>query len=103
MCLASLFFSGISTIVFFAVTGGRVPAYLGCSGSIASVILSISGYNYASTSELNSNISQVQGALLILSIAYATVAVFVIFFGCKWLEFFMPPSKFLFIGLFPLC
>lgn len=93
MFVASLFFSGVSTIVFFVVTGGRVPAYLGCSGSIASVILSITGYHYTSSSGLNPNISQVQGALLILSLIYASVAVIVMIFGYKWLEFLMPPSK----------
>ncbi|GAA5805213.1 hypothetical protein HPULCUR_010727 [Helicostylum pulchrum] len=87
----SLFFSGLSTIVFFIVTGGRVPAYLGCSGSATSIILSITGYDHNSSSGLNPNTSQVQGALLILSISYAIVAVIVIIFGYTWLEFFMPP------------
>lgn len=81
--------------MFFVVTGGRVPAYLGCSGSIASVILTITDYHYTSSSGLNQNISQVQGALFVLSLAYIAIAVFVMFFGYKWLEFFMPPSRFL--------
>ncbi|KAI8085396.1 Xanthine/uracil/vitamin C permease [Thamnidium elegans] len=89
--LPSLFFSGLSTIVFFIVTGGRVPAYLGCSGSATSIILSITGYDYTSSSGLNPNTSQVQGAMLILSILYTIVAVIVIIFGYAWLEFLMPP------------
>jgi xanthine/uracil permease len=90
---ASLFFSGVSTIIFFIVTGGRVPSYLGCSGSFASIILTISNYTYTPTSGMNTNIGNVQGAIFILSLTYAAVALFVMIFSYKWLEFFMPPSK----------
>jgi putative pyrimidine permease RutG len=80
-------------VVFFIVTGGRIPSYLGCSGSVTSVILSVTGYQYTSTSGLNPNISLVQGALLILSLVYVFVAIIVMFFGYKWLELVMPPGK----------
>ncbi|KAF1804953.1 Xanthine/uracil/vitamin C permease, partial [Mucor lusitanicus] len=89
--LPSLFFSGVSTLIFFIVTGGRVPSYLGCSGSFVSIILTISNYTSTSNSEMNTNTAAVQGAILVLSLAYAVVALVVIVFGCKWLEFFMPP------------
>ncbi|KAL9559166.1 hypothetical protein MBANPS3_000570 [Mucor bainieri] len=89
----SLFFSGVATMLFFIVTGGRVPSYLGCSGSFVSIILTISNYTTtnASNSEMNTNTASVQGAILVLSLTYAAVAIVVMVFGYKWLEFFMPP------------
>lgn len=75
------------------MTGGRVPAYLGCSGSVTSTVLAITGYQYSSTSGLNPNIFLVQGALLVLSLTYATVSLIVMKFGYKWIEFLMPPGK----------
>lgn len=80
-------------MVFFIVTGGRVPSYLGCSGSFVSIILTISNYSSTSSSEINTNTATVQGAILVLSLTYAAVAVIVMVFGYTWLEFFMPPSK----------
>lgn len=80
-------------MVFFIVTGGRVPSYLGCSGSFVSIILTISSYTSTSNSEMNTNTATVQGAILVLSLTYAAVAASVMMFGYTWLEFFMPPSK----------
>jgi xanthine/uracil permease len=91
--LATIFFSGLATIVFFIITGGRVPSYLGCSGSAVSVILTATGYQYQNSTGLNPNIHLVQGALLILSLVYAFVATLVMLFGYRWLEFVMPPGK----------
>lgn len=90
---ASLFFSGVSTMIFFIVTGGRVPSYLGCSGSFVSIILTISNYASTSNLEMNTNTATVQGAIFVLSLTYAAIALVVMVFGYKWLEFFMPPSK----------
>ncbi|GAN06300.1 pyrimidine permease [Mucor ambiguus] len=75
------------------ITGGRVPSYLGCSGSFVSIILTISNYTSTSNSEMNTNTATVQGAILVLSLAYAAVAIAVMVFGYKWLEFFMPPMS----------
>jgi hypothetical protein len=80
-------------MIFFIVTGGRVPSYLGCSGSIFSVVLSVTGYQYTENNPgLNSNIAPAQGAILILSLCYILVAVLVMVFGYQWLEYFMPPG-----------
>ncbi|KAI8638068.1 permease family-domain-containing protein [Parasitella parasitica] len=87
----SLFFSGLSTVIFFIVTGGRVPSYLGCSGSFVSIILTISNYTSTPNSGMNTNTASVQGAIFVLSLAYATVALVVMMFGYSWLEFVMPP------------
>lgn len=94
LCIASLFFSGVATMIFFIVTGGRVPSYLGCSGSIFSVVLSVTGYKYTENNMgLNSNIAPAQGAILVLSLSYIAVALLVMILGYRWLEFLMPPGN----------
>src|SRR5580698_10977849 len=40
----ALFFSGVGTLIFFAVVAGRVPSYLGSSGSFVAVVIAVSGY-----------------------------------------------------------
>jgi putative pyrimidine permease RutG len=38
-----VFFSGVATLIFLAVTGGRVPSYLGSSFSFIGPILAVQG------------------------------------------------------------
>src|SRR5579863_215250 len=40
----AIFFSGIATLIFFAITGGRVPSYLGSSFSFIAVVIAATGY-----------------------------------------------------------
>lgn len=74
------------------VTGGRVPAYLGSSGSTTSAILSITGFVYGN-GNLNSNTSLAQGAIVILGLAYIGFSLLVFIFGHSWISFLMPPGK----------
>ena len=37
----ALFFSGIGTLIFFVVVGGRVPSYLGSSFSFIAVVIAV--------------------------------------------------------------
>ncbi|KAI8145516.1 permease family-domain-containing protein [Fennellomyces sp. T-0311] len=88
----SLFFSGISTFIFFICTGGRVPSYLGSSGSVISAVVAATGYNAAtSTTGMNENIPVAQGGIIVLAIVYIFISLLVILFGYKWVEFLMPP------------
>ncbi len=41
----ALLFSGIGTLVFFAVVAGRVPSYLGSSFSFITVVVAASAYS----------------------------------------------------------
>ena len=40
----ALLFSGIGTLIFFAVVAGRVPSYLGSSFSFIAVVIGATGY-----------------------------------------------------------
>jgi putative pyrimidine permease RutG len=41
----ALFFSGIGTLIFFVIAGGRVPSYLGSSFSFIAVVIATSSYS----------------------------------------------------------
>ena len=41
----ALFFSGVGTLIFFVMVGGRVPSYLGSSFSFIAVVIATSGYS----------------------------------------------------------
>src|SRR5438270_6479073 len=41
----AIFFSGIGTLIFFLIVGGRVPSYLGSSFSFIAVVIAASGYS----------------------------------------------------------
>jgi xanthine/uracil permease len=40
----AIFFSGIATLIFFVITGGRVPSYLGSSFSFIGVVIAATAY-----------------------------------------------------------
>ncbi|CDS09763.1 hypothetical protein LRAMOSA02440 [Lichtheimia ramosa] len=90
--IPALFFSGIATIIFFIVTGGRVPSYLGSSAAVLGAFQSVTGFDPAtSTTGLNENLPKAQGALIVLALFYIGISILVILFGYQWVEFFMPP------------
>jgi xanthine/uracil permease len=41
----ALLFSGVGTLIFFVMVGGRVPSYLGSSFSFIAVVIAASGYS----------------------------------------------------------
>lgn len=41
----SILMSGIGTLLFFFITGGRVPSYLGSSAAFVGVVIAATGFN----------------------------------------------------------
>src|SRR5713101_5359107 len=80
----AIFFSGIGTLIFFLIVGGRVPSYLGSSFSFIAVIL-------AAGKGLNPNLGVALGGIIAAGVVYAIIAIIVLFAGYKWIEFLMPP------------
>lgn len=78
------------------MTAGRVPSYLGSSGSVVSAVVAVTGY----TSGDNKHIPVAQGGIFVLAIIYIFISILVILFGYEWVEFLMPPGKYLFLFLF---
>jgi putative pyrimidine permease RutG len=85
----AIFFSGIGTLIFFLIVGGRVPSYLGSSFSFIAVVIAASGY---SGKGLNPHIDVALGGIIAAGVVYAIIGLIVIFTGYKWIEYLMPPA-----------
>ena len=84
----SIFFSGIGTLLFFLVTGGRVPSYLGSSFAFIAVVVAVTGYSGVGP---NVNIPLALGGIIGAGALYALIGVVVSFVGYGWVEKLMPP------------
>src|SRR5216684_248480 len=88
----AIFFSGIGTIIFFFIVGGRVPSYLGSSFSFIAVVLTATGFasGFKGTG-LNPNIGVALGGIIMAGVVYAIIGLIVIFTGYKWIDILLPP------------
>ncbi len=80
----AIFFSGIGTLIFFLVVGGRVPSYLGSSFSFIAVVLVAEGATH--------NIPVALGGIITAGVVYAIIGLIVMFTGYRWIEYLMPPA-----------
>jgi putative pyrimidine permease RutG len=85
----SIFFSGIATLLFFAITGGRLPSYLGSSFSFIAVVAAATGH--AVGAGPNPNIGVALGGIIACGALYALIGVIVDRAGHGWIEKLMPP------------
>lgn len=85
----AVFFSGIGTLLFFLITGGRVPSYLGSSFAFIAVVIAVTGY---SGSGPNANIGLALGGIIVCGALYALLGVIVMAVGTGWVEKLMPPA-----------
>jgi putative pyrimidine permease RutG len=84
----AIFFSGIGTLIFFVVTGGRVPSYLGSSFSFIGVVIAATAYGGSGP---NPNLPVALGGIIACGVLYAIIGAIVIAAGHKWVEQLMPP------------
>lgn len=85
----AILMSGICTILFFLITGGRVPSYLGSSFAFIGVVIAATGY--AGAGGLNPNIGVAAGGIIACGVLYALMGVLVMATGTRWIEKLMPP------------
>ncbi len=84
----AIFMSGIGTLLFFLVVGGRVPSYLGSSFAFIGLVIAVTGYG---GSGLNGNIAVALGGIIACGVVYALIGLVVMASGSGWIERFMPP------------
>jgi putative pyrimidine permease RutG len=84
----AIFFSGIGTLLFFLVTGGRLPSYLGSSFAFIAVVIAATGY---AGSGPNLNIPIALGGIIAAGVVYAIIGLVVHVSGTAWVEKLMPP------------
>ncbi|MDR5755700.1 solute carrier family 23 protein [Caballeronia sp. LZ035] len=83
-----IFMSGIGTLLFFVLVGGRVPSYLGSSFAFIGLVIAVTGYGGHGP---NLNIPVALGGIIACGVAYAIIGVIVAAVGTKWIEALMPP------------
>ncbi|MBL0421337.1 pyrimidine utilization transport protein G [Ramlibacter sp. AW1] len=84
----AILMSGVGTLIFFIVTGGRVPSYLGSSFAFIGVVIAATGY---AGKGLNPNIGVALGGIIACGVLYALIGAVVHAIGTGWIERFMPP------------
>ena len=84
----ALFFSGIGTLIFFVVVGGRVPSYLGSSFSFIAVVIAASGYSGHGP---NTGLAVALGGIFAAGVVYSIIGLIVMATGSAWVERLMPP------------
>ena len=84
----AILFSGIGTLIFFLVVGGRVPSYLGSSFSFIAVVIAASAYAGGGH---NAHIDVALGGIIAAGVVYAVIGIIVMFSGYQWIQKLMPP------------
>jgi len=84
----AILMSGIGTLIFFVMTGGKVPSYLGSSFAFIGVVIAASGYAGPGP---NANIGVALGGIIACGIVYTLIGAVVQAVGTGWIERFMPP------------
>ena len=84
----AILMSGIGTLIFFLITGGRVPSYLG--SSFAFIVVVIAATAYAGKGP-NANIGVALGGIVACGVVYVVIGAIVQAIGTGWIERFMPP------------
>jgi uracil-xanthine permease len=84
----AVLFSGIGTLIFFAIVGGRVPSYLGSSFAFIAVVIAATGY---SGSGPNPNLGIALCGIIACGVVYAIIGAVVMAIGYRWIDRLMPP------------
>ena len=84
----AIFMSGIGTLIFYFVTGGKVPSYLGSSFAFIGVVIAATGYAGQGP---NANIGVALGGIIFCGLLYALIGAIVQAVGTGWIERLMPP------------
>lgn len=80
----ALFASGIGTLIYTAITKGKVPVYLGSSFAYISAV-------QLAVAALSGDISAAQTGLMLIGITYVLVALVIKVIGKGWIDILLPP------------
>lgn len=84
----AILMSGIGTLIFFVLTGGNVPSYLGSSFAFIGVVIAATGY---AGQGANANIGVALGGIMACGVLYTAIGAMVQIVGTGWIERLMPP------------
>ena len=80
----AIFFSGIGTLIFIAVTRAKVPSYLGSSFAFIGPVLAVTG-------GMSENIPYALSGIAAAAALYAVAAAVTMKYGSEWIDRLMPP------------
>src|SRR3954467_6840191 len=80
--------SGIGTLIFFLITGSKVPSYLGSSFAFIGVVIAATAYAGKGP---NANIAVALGGIIACGVLYTIIGAIVQSAGTGWVERLMPP------------
>jgi putative pyrimidine permease RutG len=86
----AILFSGIGTLIFFVVVGGRVPSYLGSSFAFIGPVAAVVGSPAAGTFK-GADIPKALGGIVAAGVVYTVIGLLVAAFGSAWIDALMPP------------
>jgi uracil-xanthine permease len=84
----AILMSGVGTLIFFIITGGKVPSYLGSSFAFIGVVIAATAYAGKGP---NANIGVALGGIIACGLLYTLIGVLVQVIGTDWIERWMPP------------
>lgn len=84
---ATLFFSGLGTLLFLLITGNRLPSYLGSSFAFIAPIMAAT----ASGDPENPDLGRASFGILAIGVLMAIVGLIVNRYGTGWVNALMPP------------
>jgi len=84
----AILMGGIGTLIFYLVTGGRVPSWLGSSFAFIGVVIAATGYAGKGP---NANLAVALGGIVACGAVYVAIGLVVQAVGTGWIERFMPP------------
>ena len=84
----AILMSGIGTLIFFVITGGKVPSYLGSSFAFIGVVIAATAYAGKGP---NANLGVALGGIIACGALYTLIGFIVQAIGTGWIERFMPP------------
>ena len=84
----AILMSGIGTLIFFVVVGGKVPSYLGSSFAFIGVVIAASGYGGHGP---NANLGAALGGIVACGAVVLLIGLAVTAAGTAWIESLMPP------------
>lgn len=79
----AILFSGIGTILFFLIVGGRIPSYLGSSFAFIGPVAAVTGGG--------GTINQALGGIVVAGALCALIGAVVHLTGSGWIDALMPP------------
>lgn len=84
----AILMSGIGTWIFFLITGGRLPSFLGSSFSFIGVVIAATHYSGQGP---NLQIDKALGGIVVAGCLIVLLGALVFLWGTAWIEKLMPP------------